>query len=358
MKKIILLAVAGLALAFVLIFQLGFNSVGTLNRSKLHYEWVDTAVSENANKFFWEQFHLGHYDSIPAILDTLTKAYLDNPNDLQTVYHLGFTHFWAISERHNFSIVSSTIVDHAVLAQKYLGEAYRMNPKDARILSFLSAAKIIVGEVSQDKNLVREGYFNGLRSIRKWKDFGQFSLAYTLSQVPHNDPNFRKAIKWMEKTTERCYCQDPNPLSKECVKFIAQEIPNPKTLGKNRIVPNSWVAPHNIEGYFMSYGDLLVKNGEWEKAISIYELAKHAPDYINWPYRNVLETRIQHAEENVKKFRNAAKSNEILGLDDAVMVQTGMSCRACHQMSPSELITTYDKFDPEEYLDKSFYFLE
>jgi tetratricopeptide (TPR) repeat protein len=319
---------------------------------------VESPLSEEANTYFWEHFHLGQYDSIPAILEQLTTAYLDNPNDFQTVLHLGFTHFWAIAERYHLDPTPASIIDHAILAQKYLGEAYKMNPEDTRILSFLSAAKIIVGDVSKDDKLVADGYFNGLKSIRDWKDFGEFSLAYTLSQLPHTDPNFQKALQWMKSTTERCYCSDLDPPSEACKQFIGQKVDNPKSLGRKRIVPNSWVAPHNIEGYFMSYGDLLVKSGNWEQAIPIYELAKYAPDYENWPYRDVLERRIRNAQQNVDHFRKPVGKGEIAGLETAVMLQTAMACRACHQMSPRDLNMTYSTFDRKKYLDKAYYFLD
>lgn len=358
MKKKLLITVTVLAVVALAVWQFVFNTVHTLNRSKQTYEWVETSLSEEANTFFWDHFHLGHYDSIPVILERLTAAYLNNPNDLQTVYHLGFTHFWAIAERQQLQKVPAAIIDHAVLAQKYLGEAYRMNPKDARILSFLSAAKIIVGDISRDDNLVTEGYFDGLKSIRDWKDFGEFSLAYMLSQLPHTDPNFSKALQWMKGTTERCYCPDLDPPTDACKQFITQKVTDLKSLGRKRIVPNSWVAPHNIEGYFMSYGDLLVKNGDWEQAIPVYELAKQAPDYPNWPYREVLESRIRNAQTNVVQFRKEVSNGDIVGLADAVMIQTAMACRACHQMSPQDLEVTYSTFDRKAYLDKSFYFLE
>ena len=358
MKKKVLISVVCIALLALGVYQFVFNTVRTVNRSKQTPEWVETRISEAANAFFWEHFHHGHYDSIPAILEQLTAAYLDNPNDLQTVYHLGFTHFWAVAERQHADKIPATIVDHATLAQKYLGEAYRMNPQDARLLSFLSAAKIITGDISQDDKLVTEGYFDGLKSIRDWKDFGEFSLAYTLSQLPHTDPNFPKTLEWMKNTTERCYCPDINPPTEACKLFIAAKVSDPKSLGRNRIVPNSWVAPHNIEGYFMSYGDLLVKNGDWKQAISIYELAKYAPDYAHWPYRDVLERRMQNAQANVERFRREVRKVDVIGLDDAVMVQTAMACRACHQMSTQDLDITYRNFDRKAYLNKGFYFLE
>jgi hypothetical protein len=192
MKKILILLVGALLLMGAIVYQTVFNSVSTINRSKTEWRWVERGPSTLANDFFWEQFHLGNYHTIPKVIEQLSAAYIANPKDLQTVYHLGFAHMWALSERQHLQNIPCNIIDHAVLAQKYLREAYLINPNDARVLSFLAASKIIVGAISQDKGLIKEGYLNGLKSIRDWRDFGEFSMAYTMSRLPHTDPYFEK----------------------------------------------------------------------------------------------------------------------------------------------------------------------
>lgn len=74
MKKKIILSIAGVAFLGVVVFQMVFNAVDTINKSKNKAEWVESKVSVEANDFFWEQFHLGNYDSIPAILEQLTTT--------------------------------------------------------------------------------------------------------------------------------------------------------------------------------------------------------------------------------------------------------------------------------------------
>lgn len=357
MKKKAILSLPVIVLTGIGTFQFFFNSVDTVNRSKNKWEWVETKVSTEANAFFWQQFHLGNYDSIPAILERLTVAYLENPNDLQAVYHLGFTHFWAIAERQNLEKIPGILVEHAVLAQKYLGEAYRLNPDDARTLSFLSAAKIMVGAISDDEKLVADGYLNGLKAIREWEDFSEFSLAYTLGRLPYTDPNFQKSLDLIKSTVERCYCENSALESEACIRSISKIPKNPKGLGKKRVVHNTWVAPHNIEGFFMAYGDLLVKNGDWEKGREAYEFARHSPDFKNWDYRDILEKRIRDARNNVSVFRKEIPSGEKVAVDEAIMVQTSISCTACHQMGKRDMETRYRNFDSKAYLDKPFYFL-
>jgi len=56
-------------------------------------------LSAFANTYFWSAFHEGDYSKIDSALYYLSAAYNENPNHLETVAHLGFTHMWAISER-------------------------------------------------------------------------------------------------------------------------------------------------------------------------------------------------------------------------------------------------------------------
>ena len=288
----------------------------------------------------------------------MTAAYLDNPNDLQTVYHLGFTHFWAFAERQNLKKIPSSHLNHPILAQKYLGEAYRLNPNDARILSFLSAAKMIVGTVSGDEELITDGYLNGLKAIREWEDFGEFSLAYSLSRLPYSDPGFQKSLALMKSTLERCYCENFENKAEDCIRAISQLVEEPKQLGKRRVVVNSWVAPHNIEGFFMSYGDLLVKHGDWVKGKEMYEFAKYSPDYENWDYKEILEKRIQNARQNEVFFRMEIPKGKQVAIDETILVQSPIACMACHKMSKKDLETKYQKFIPKKYMTPEFYLLQ
>ena len=90
----------------------------------------------------------------------------------------------------------------------------------------------------------------------------------------------------------------------------------------------------------------------------MYQLAKQAPDYANWDYKEVLENRIRNAEKNVELFRKEIANGEKVNVDQAIMINTSISCRTCHQMSKKEFDTKYAGFDQKSYLDQSFYFLD
>jgi hypothetical protein len=92
---------------------------------------------------------------------------------------------------------------------------------------------------------------------------------------------------------------------------------------------NSWIAPHNFEGFFLNMGDMLVKAGDWPAAQKVYANAKLSSTYASWKYRPVLEARIEQAQANVSAF-NAPGRGKASG-DAVMMVQSRFACMGCHQ---------------------------
>lgn len=356
MKKFIFISIFLLAVGGVAVYQVFFNSVKTITQSEKKAEWVETELSRSANTYFWDQFHQGNYDNIPVILEKLTSAYLDNPNDIRTITHLGFTHMWAISEHQNSS--NPRAIEHATLAQKYFGESYRMNPSDTRVLSFFSSAKLVNGAISNDDGLIKDGYLNGKKAIREWKEFSEFSLGYSLSRLPHTDQQYQEALKLMESIASS-YAENFNPKSHATQQAISEmELLKNANMSKDRVFKNSWVAPHNIEGVFMVYGDMLVKNGAWQEAIEVYKLARFSEQYDSWAFKEVLENRIVNAKANVEFFRKEIPRSQKPKIEKTMLIQSGISCRSCHQMSKADKERFFNDFDESTLLTKEFYNLD
>jgi hypothetical protein len=96
--------------------------------------------------------------------------------------------------------------------------------------------------------------------------------------------------------------------------------------GRKRVCWDSWIAPHNLEGFFMNLGDMVVKSGDPATARKVYAQAKLTKQYATWPYQDVLERRIVNANENVALFRAPRADKE-----RRIMFETTFSCMACHQ---------------------------
>ena len=283
-----------------------------------------SAAAHQANQDFWQAFHGGHYDDIPHVLDELTAAYLANPGDGQTAAHIGFTHTWRVSERARLAAPSPTITDDLVLSHKYFSEATQLVPSDVRFQGFLGGMELAEGTVHHDEKLVRRGYFDLLDAKDAWPEFNLFTAGYVLSGLPYTDDKYKDALEYQWQTLDLCTDTHVDRKTADYARNMSMETLS----GRKRVCWNSWIAPHNFEGFFLNMGDMLVKAGDPETARHVYADAKLSKTYGTWPYRAVLEARIAQAPDNVALFRKPAAAAESTR---AMMGATAFACMACHQ---------------------------
>lgn len=190
-----------------------------------------------ANALFWQHFHAGDYDSIPAVIDRLNLALAHEPNDLRTTDHLGFVHIWA-------------------LARRYFQEAVSMDEDDPRILGFLADMTMEEGAHLNNDKEKTEGYFEGLHSIREWPQFNKFTIGYGFARLDTGSANFKEGLKWQNESMNDCACEikGADGMSDSAKTTIVFESKTPRV---KRACADTWIAPHNLEGYFLNMGDML-----------------------------------------------------------------------------------------------------
>lgn len=304
-------------------------------------------ISLSANRFMWDHLHQGNYDSIPAILNKLNEAYNNDPQDKSTTAHLGFVHLWAFSERvrHN---PDSSIAEHVILSNRFFKEAIELDPQDARLKGFQSATDICEGAISLKLFMIAKGYVNGFRSVNEWPQFNKFAVSLVGSQSRKNSILYQLAIKYQWELVDDCSCKD---LSKKTImknpeqvfKDLFAELSRNKDPLINRACKNSWIAPHNLEGFFLNFGDMLVKQGRFKEAKEIYNAAKLCPGYKEWPFAKVIDQRIADIKINNELFNRPL---ELINIPPGtqLFINSEMSCVACHQMSKRE----FEKFGPAQ----------
>jgi hypothetical protein len=284
-----------------------------------------TSRSEAATKaddLFWQTFHSGEYEKIQPALEILTAAYLQTPSDAKTAAHIGWLHIWRMSERARLNSIPATITDDTVLARRYFTEAVALDRSDARYLGFLAAATLAEGGIHKDEKLTREGYFMLRDSIRAWPEFNLFTAGYVMSQQPADSPRFGEGLEWEWRNLDVCAGEKIDRANPDYSKYMSTETKE----GQKRVCWNSWIAPHNFEGFFLNMGDMLVKSGDWQTAQKIYATAKLSREYVSWKFQGVLEDRIKQAQSNVALF-NAPNETPKAG----IMISSEFSCMACHQ---------------------------
>jgi hypothetical protein len=284
-----------------------------------------TQASLEADALFWQTLHTGNYEEISSALNALTGAYLADPSDAVTAAHIGWMHIWRLSESARLDKAPSTITDDAMLARRYFQEAVKLNPRDARYLGFLASATVVEGSIHQDEKLTRRGYYLLLDSIDAWPEFNLFTAGFTMSRQPASSVRFKQALEWQWQTLDLCVHQKVDRKDPSFANYMSRAT----TEGKNRVCWNSWIAPHNFEGFFLNMGDMLVKAGDWQTGRKIYSNAMLSPAYEQWRFREVLERRIANAQANVAVFNAPEPFPD--KVHQRTMIASPFSCMGCHR---------------------------
>lgn len=282
-----------------------------------------SAQALKADDLFWETLHGGRYDAIATALDAETAAYLADPSDAVTAAHTGWLHIWRIAERARISRPSPTITDDITLARKYFSEAVALDPGEARFLGFLASATLGEAAIHRDGTETRRGNDLMLKAIKAWPEFNLFTASYVMSGQPANSDLFKQALDQQWQNIDICVGEKIDRSTGEFSKYLTLETEE----GSKRVCWNSWIAPHNFEGFFMNMGDMVTKSGDWKLAQKLYANAKLSKTYNEWAYRDALEARIRDAEANVVAFND----EKATGDGKKIMRSTSFSCMACHQ---------------------------
>ena len=280
-----------------------------------------TEAAVKADELFWKALHGGEYEKIQSVLEVLAAAYIQTPNDSITAAHIAWLHNWRIAERNRLRSVPATIIDDMTLTLRYFQEAVALDPSEARYLGFLATSTLAEGDLHKDEKLTRKGYFMLLDSIRAWPEFNLFSGGYVMSRFPADSPQFRQGLEWQWRTLDECIGSKIDRTDPDYSKYMSKETRE----GRKRVCWNSWIAPHNFEGFFLNMGDMLVKSGDWQTARKIYANAQLAKEYPSWIYKGVLEDRIRCAEDNVAVFNSPDETAKA-----KIMINSEFSCAGCH----------------------------
>lgn len=314
--------------------------LAALSLIPLYHSHEETELTECADQYLWDNFHQGNYDSIPSILHKLHEVKIKYPENADVTAHLGFIYLWGFSERSRKSKQDPAILKNVFLSNYYFKEAIRLNPDDPRLFGFQAATDICEGALSKNYRLILKGYATGFNSIKKWPQFNKFAVSLVSSQLNRNSLLYKLAVKYQWELVDDCSCKT---LDKETIlknpdavfSALMTELASSRDMNTRRACWNSWIAPHNLEGFFLNFGDMLVKDGKTEEAKIIYSAAKLAPSYNDWVYKPVLEQRLNDIALNKTVFDKRPELLDLQG-NRQIFINSEFSCMGCHQMSKNE----------------------
>jgi hypothetical protein len=179
------------------------------------------------------------------------------------------------------------------------------------------------GTIHKDEKLVRRGYYTMKDAVAAWPEFNYFTSGYGAGALPHDSPRFREGLEAQWRNLDVCVGEQVDRVNPDYTRYMRLETNE----GPKRVCWNSWIAPHNVEGFFLSFGDMLVKAGDPATAVTMYRNARLSPEYASWPYRNLVDDRIANATRNVEAFRRRPTPPD----GPTMMVQSRYACMGCHE---------------------------
>ncbi len=330
---LILLTVLGLA-GTAFYFSGGPKRIAIAAAPAKTAEAKDTPEKKAAEALFWEVFLAGDYGRLEEVMTPLKAAYLENPRDPDLALHAGLLHLWRLAERFRLGeSVRPSITDDMILARKYLEEAKRLNPGDGRINGWLGGVMMGEGFLHGDDKLRVEGYFVAKQGVRDYPAFNHFSFAYALANQPPDSPRFIEAIESLYATMD-ISCHDRVDRTNPSIAPYAEVRQNEPDAAIRRAVTNTAIAPFNVQGFYLAFGDFLARAGRTQEAAIIYQNAQLDADYERWPFRHLLEDRLANLDENVKRFRDFELTREALWDPDLAKhanIFNSYNCVVCHQ---------------------------
>lgn len=313
----LLIVAAGAAFATV-----GYPQLAVHSAPRKVARASDSPQATEAKQAFMAAFMAQRYEALPEVTAALMAAYLKNPDDPKLALLIGHAHFWRVAERGRDPKAGPGVTDAIVLANFYFGEAYRLQPDDHRIAGWLASTQMALGSVHGDERARRRGYFMLKESVRADPEFNYFTLGYVMSRLPAGDPKLAEAVEAMWTNLDLCAGHKVDRRNPDLSALGSGSVPE----GPRRVCFNGPYTPHNVEGFFLAFGDLLVKTGDPQQAKAVYLQARVSSAYDSWPFKALLEERVRTADIRAAQFASLKDASEA-----PEMISTSpRACAVCH----------------------------
>jgi hypothetical protein len=281
-----------------------------------------TSAGDAAMAAFVDAFEDQRYDELPDLVADLDAAAELEPERADVALHAGLSRLWRLSEwGRDPTQDPSEIPGIALGTRAALEKTRELAPDDHRVLGWLGPTKIAIGSFLGDAALVDEGFADVDAGVAAHPEFNLFVKALVREGAPRDSADFQDAVEAMWATLDVCVGEPVDRENPDYSGYMDLET----TEGPARTCWNTGKARHNFEGFFLYFGDMLVKAGDPDLAAAIYENAKLSSTYDTWPSKDVLDARIADAPSRAALYADADPAN------DPELVGVGSrQCATCH----------------------------
>ena len=275
---------------------------------------------------FWNSFHSNDLENLDKTIKEMEAEFDKYPANGDLAKYLGFANTWYFAEFQRRGVeIDSTFLNAISNMRKFFQASIDING-DIRSQSFLYANNFALAKLDEDEQtaLANAKKLDELMVI--WPEWANFAGLGPYGLYPENTKEFSRSLDLIWEEVELCIGERidrKNPMPQ--LKKFKDE----KRTGRSRVCSSSWIAPHSFEGFFLTLGDLLVKNNDFGVAKNIYEHAKTAENYQKWDqkFKDILSDRIARMEHHRDNFRKPMIEQEEPKF--APVMEYG--CTVCHQ---------------------------
>ncbi len=286
-----------------------------------------TPAGYQAADNFWRVFQCADYGASDQALSMLMQAQAADPEDSHLVELVGLCSFWKVVEHARGGLDSRSVHPLAVQSLQYVEEAGRRDPGNRLIPGFISSARYQLGAMNCDQGAMNQAICEFNKNTQFYPQFHGFVQGWVLTaMLPPDHPEYDGAVEAYFKTLDSCAgIRVPRIFPKVGPIGLAVLA---KRSATETVCYDTNIAPHNVEGTLLGLGDALLKKGKQRQARIVYESIMQVPNYVHWPYKELLMHRINNMDMLQKKF--VADSGCLNVVEPAMMFQSTICCTGCH----------------------------
>jgi hypothetical protein len=279
---------------------------------------------------FFDDFHAARYSRSLANAVALDTAALAHPLDGPLSFDRALAHTWHLAESGRDPSPDPAVLQAEAMNQLELFRIARENnSKDDRVGCFLGLTLVGAGRATQDDALLQEGLAVLDEAVAAWPEFNLFCLGLAYDGLPASDPDYAKAVEAALDNLDSCVGESVDRNNPDITPYLHQATDK----GVKRACWNTWIAPHNAEGFYLWIGDLLVKQGRIDQARISYNNVKLIKEYPSWPYKSLLADRLSaDLDAKAALYQDADPTNDPPVGGESI----GHRCAYCHAATADE----------------------
>lgn len=256
-----------------------------------------------ADAAFWQTLR-GERDRAGEALELFRQAIEVDATDARSHFLLGMTHFYRFGRGlSGYDDFDDTAKEEIVLTNTSLELAVVHAPENRAYPGFLGAATYMNGIVHGDQSLVDLGLERLRASIELWPLFNRFSFLGTVAAVaPAGSPLFDEAFDYLRDALS------PEGLF-ECTA---------------RLCGDAGLAPRNLAGSALLFGDIFAKGGDVAQARSWYQFSAGFGG-SDWVFTSLSSDRADNVQARIALYQDGDRSN-----DPAIAGLGVENCAICH----------------------------